>query len=265
MEESWLYRTTTAFPNKRLFRLGLSASYGIDEDGVRAAMDRGVNFFVWTMRAPGMKRPLLAALSARREAVAVAGFASIGWFGWGVRSGAERLLRSLGTDYLDLFLLGWLGVGSALTSATERDLVHLRESGKVRAIGVSIHDRVRAGELASRSPLDLWMIRYNAAHPGAERDIFPHVRDAKPTRARVHRHRVAQALEEAAGLVRLRDDGGRLLPLSALKPARRPRAHGAREPEGGRREPRRPPERPAYYDGRRGVDEGVRQDRARVT
>ena len=41
----WLYRTPTAFHGKKLHRLGLACSYGIDEDGVRAGMDRGVNFF----------------------------------------------------------------------------------------------------------------------------------------------------------------------------------------------------------------------------
>ncbi len=50
----------------------------------------------------------------------------------------------------------------------------------MRAIGVSIHDRERAGKLASDSPLDHLMIRYNAAHPGAERDIFPHLERRKP-------------------------------------------------------------------------------------
>ncbi len=177
----WLHRTPRALPHKSIFRLGLAANYGIDEDGVRAAMDRGVNFFLWTTRSKGMANPLRGALASRRESVAVAGFATLGWFGWGVRTGAERLLRSLGTDYLDVLLLGWLGVGSAWTSGTERDLVHLRESGKVRAIGVSIHDRPRAGKLAASSPLDLLMIRYNAAHPGAERDIFPHRREGTPT------------------------------------------------------------------------------------
>ena len=52
--------------------------------------------------------------------------------------------------------------------STQEELVKLRESGKVKAIGVSIHDRARAGRLAASSPLDLLMVRYNAAHPGAE-------------------------------------------------------------------------------------------------
>ncbi|HEY0094936.1 MAG TPA: hypothetical protein VGB96_11445, partial [Archangium sp.] len=38
----------------------------------------------------------------------------------------------------------------------------------------------RAGKLAEDSPLDALMIRYNAAHPGAERDIFPHLDKRKP-------------------------------------------------------------------------------------
>ncbi|WP_437730753.1 aldo/keto reductase [Sorangium sp. So ce1335] len=179
--DDWLHRAPAAFRGKRIFRLGLAANYGIDEGGVRAAMDRGVNLFLWTMRSGGLGNPLRQALKQRRDSVAVVGFAQAGWFGWGVRRGAEKLLRELGTDHLDVYLLGWLGVGSAWTSATERELLHLRESGKVRALGVSIHDRPRAGGLAASSPLDLLMIRYNAAHPGAERDIFPHVQGGRPS------------------------------------------------------------------------------------
>lgn len=178
--QTWLYKTPPALGGKRVFRLGLAANYGIPEDGVRAGMDRGVNFFFCTMRDKEMRRPLREALKQRRESVLVAGVTTLGWFGWGVRRGAEKLLKDLGTDYLDVYLLGWLGVGSAWNSTTEREMVHLRESGKVRALGVSIHDRPRAGKLAESSPLDLLMIRYNAAHPGAEREIFPHVSDGKP-------------------------------------------------------------------------------------
>lgn len=176
----WLHATPSALHRKRVFRLGLAANYGIDEDGVRCAIDRGVNFFLWT-RGKGIKAPLKSALAGRREDVAVAGFATLGYFGWTVRRAAEKLLKELGTDYLDVLLLGWVGVGSALTDATQEELVKLRESGKVKAIGCSIHDRARAGKLAAESPLDLLMIRYNAAHPGAERDIFPHKRETTPS------------------------------------------------------------------------------------
>lgn len=177
----WLHARPEALRGKKVHRLGLAASFGIDEDGVRAGMDRGVNLFFWTMRGKGLRSPLKAALAGKREDVAVVGITTIGYFGWNVRRSAESLLRELGVEYLDVFLLGWVGVAGALSESTQEELLKLRESGKVKAIGVSIHDRPRAGRLAAESPLDLLMIRYNAAHPGAERDIFPHKRARAPS------------------------------------------------------------------------------------
>jgi aryl-alcohol dehydrogenase-like predicted oxidoreductase len=69
---------------------------------------------------------------------------------------------------------------SAWTDAVVEQLLRLKEEGKVRALGVSIYDRPRAGRLALDSPLDTFMLRYNAAHPGAERDVFPHLAARKP-------------------------------------------------------------------------------------
>ncbi|HMU40210.1 MAG TPA: aldo/keto reductase [Pseudomonadota bacterium] len=195
----WLYRTPTAFHGKNLFRLGLAANYGIDEAGVRYGMERGMNVFLWTMINKSLRNPLSEALQGRREQVAVIGYATIGFLGWGIRKGAESLLKELKTDYLDVFLLGWLGVTSAWTSATEKELVHLRESGKVRAIGCSIHNRPRAGKLAAESPLDFLMIRYNAAHPGAERDIFPNIQNHKPSILAYTATRWGQLLKKPRG------------------------------------------------------------------
>ena len=165
--------------NKRVYRLGLAGNYGIDEAGVRSAIDRGINYLYLTPRGP-MAAPLRAALARDREKIVVATGPLVGWFGGSVRRSAERSLKKLGTDYIDVFQLMWLGVGSAWTDSTTRELEHLKTSGKVRALGVSIHDRERAGKLAADSPLDLLMIRYNAAHPGAERDIFPHLAKRQP-------------------------------------------------------------------------------------
>jgi aryl-alcohol dehydrogenase-like predicted oxidoreductase len=164
---------------KRVFRLGLAANYGIDERGIRAAFDRGINYVYFTTRG-AMATPLRGELARRRDSLVVAAGPLVGWFGGSVRRSCERTLKKLGTDYLDVFQLMWLGVGSAWTDATLAELRHLKESGKVKALGVSIHDRERAGRLAEDSPLDLLMIRYNAAHPGAERDIFPHLATRKP-------------------------------------------------------------------------------------
>ena len=164
---------------KRVYRLGLAGNYGIDEAGVRAAIERGMNYLYLTTRGP-MAKPLRDALAKDRDKLVVATGPLVGWFGGSVRRAAERNLKKLGTDYIDIFQLPWLGVASTWSASTLRELEHLKTSGKVRALGVSIHDRARAGKLAEDSPLDVLMIRYNAAHPGAERDIFPHLAKRKP-------------------------------------------------------------------------------------
>ena len=60
------------------------------------------------------------------------------------------------------------------------ELQRLKEDDRVRAVAMSCHDRKFAGELAEQGALDVLMIRYNAAHPGAEQDIFPHLELHKP-------------------------------------------------------------------------------------
>lgn len=178
MADDFLHRELRAV-GKRVFRLGLAANYGIDEAGVRAAFDRGINYVYLTPRGP-MARPLAQALAKDRDRMVVACGPTLGWFGGSVRRSAERTLKKLGIDYLDVFQLNWLGVTAAWTDGTLAQLRHLKESGKVRALGVSIHDRERAGRLALDSPLDVFMLRYNAAHPGAERDVFPHLAQRQP-------------------------------------------------------------------------------------
>jgi len=168
--------------DKRVHRLGLALNMGIDADGVAAAFERGISYIFYTRMRTGKSLSVLReALKRDREKYVVAAGPTFGFFRGGVRSGAESTLKRLGVDYLDVFQLMWLGTASAWTESTIDELCKLREEGKVRALGVSIHDRERAGRLAADSVLDLFMIRYNAAHPGAERDIFPHLEKRKPS------------------------------------------------------------------------------------
>ena len=166
---------------RKVHRLGLALNYGIDAAGFDVAVERGMNFFFYTqMRTKHLVPSLKRVLKADREKFVVATGPSMGFFGGSVRRAAESRLKELGTDYIDVFQLFWLGVASAWTDATTEALLKLKEEGKVRAVGISIHDRKRAGALAEESPLDLFMIRYNAAHPGAEKDIFPHLEKRHP-------------------------------------------------------------------------------------
>ncbi len=172
---------TLVHTKKRVHRLGLALNYGIDAAGFDAAVDLGVNYVLYTpMRTGAVLPSLRAALKRDRERFVVAGGPSLGFFGGSVERGVDSVLRKLQTDYLDVCQLFWVGVGSSWREATAEALVRLKEKGKIVAAGISIHDRPRAAKLALEPRLDLLMLRYNAAHPGAEREIFPTFAERRP-------------------------------------------------------------------------------------
>jgi aryl-alcohol dehydrogenase-like predicted oxidoreductase len=179
MADDFQHRDVPAL-RKRVFRLGLAVSHGLDEAGIREALDGEIDYVFWNPLARRLVGPLREALARDRERYVVATGPSFGWLSGSIRRRVEGALRALRTDYLDVLQLYWLGVSSALSGANVETLARLREEGKVRAVGVSIHDRPRAARLAEDSVLDLLMIRYNAAHPGAEIDVFPHLARRRP-------------------------------------------------------------------------------------
>ena len=179
MNDDFLYRDVSPF-GRSVFRLGLATNYGIEGEDLEWALEKGVNFFFWPPNARRITPSLKSILKRDREALILASGPTIGYFGGSIKRACDRLLKKLGTDYLDFFQLFWLGRTSIWTSSTIDALVSLKASGKVRAIGVSIHNRKKAGKLAKDSPLDLIMVRYNAAHTGAEQDIYPYISKGKP-------------------------------------------------------------------------------------
>jgi aryl-alcohol dehydrogenase-like predicted oxidoreductase len=179
MSDDFLFREVPTF-GRKVFRLGLASNFGISGADLDWAIEQGINYIFHPPNARGVTESLKAQLKRDRESIVLASGPTFGYFGGSIRRSCERLLKKLEADYLDVFQLFWLGRASAWTASTMDALVSLRESGLVRSIGVSIHDRKRAGRLAKDSPLDVLMIRYNAAHPGAERDIFPHVGSGRP-------------------------------------------------------------------------------------
>jgi len=155
-------------------RLGLSASYRPGRRAIPAAIDRGVNFFF----AYGFDTQMTGALreqfpARRRELIVATG--AYNWILWrsNLRKSLERRLRQFGTDYLDVFLFMGVMKPEQLPDTVVEEMVRFREEGLVRAIGISTHDRRLAGSLAAKGTLDVLMIRYNAAHRGAESEIFP--------------------------------------------------------------------------------------------
>jgi aryl-alcohol dehydrogenase-like predicted oxidoreductase len=173
MKNEFCFRTLPVI-EKEVFRLGLALNYGIDGPAIEQALtEYGMNYIFWTPRMKRTTDAVKKVLNQDRDRYVLATGPTTAWWASNLRHFVEKALGILQTDYLDVLQMFWLGVTSSWKDSTINEMVKLREEGKVKAIGVSIHNRKRAGKLAADSPLDLLMVRYNAAHVGAEQDIFP--------------------------------------------------------------------------------------------
>ena len=160
----------------RVFRLGLSATYWPGKKTIYRALDAGVNYFFLYGFDAQMTRTLREVLQKNREQYVVAtGAYNLIWWHQDLRKTLEKRLRQLGTDYIDVF--HFLGVmkPKEITSEVRDGLAALRQDSRVRGVAISCHDRKLAGQLAARGDLDVLMARYNAAHRGAETEIFPYL------------------------------------------------------------------------------------------
>jgi aryl-alcohol dehydrogenase-like predicted oxidoreductase len=92
----------------------------------------------------------------------------------------EKRLRQLHTDYIDLFLFLGVTKPEHFDSRAREEYYRFREEGKIRGVGLSCHHRKFLGELAANGAIDAMMMRYNAAHRGAEAEIFPHLPQHNP-------------------------------------------------------------------------------------
>jgi aryl-alcohol dehydrogenase-like predicted oxidoreductase len=147
------------------------------EDVERAFHEQGVNTFLvhkWIPTiAEGVRRLIRA---GHRDSLVLVSEATFPFAG-SVRRALEAQIRAMGTDRLDVWLIGWLRKRWYARDAVWSEMVRLREAGRTRAIGFSCHDRPLAAALARALPADVIMIRYNAAHRGAEGDIFDALSD----------------------------------------------------------------------------------------
>ncbi len=161
--------------------LGLSASYWPGRKAVELAVDRGVNlFFAFGIDVPMIKAMRELMPSRREEFVLVTGAYNYIWRAQDVRKAFEKRLRQFKTDYIDVFLFLGVMKPAEFTTKVRDDLLALKEEGKVRAVGLSCHNRTFLGELAACGAVDTLMLRYNAAHRGAEQDIFPNLSRHNP-------------------------------------------------------------------------------------
>jgi aryl-alcohol dehydrogenase-like predicted oxidoreductase len=158
--------------------LGLGSSFGVSTADVERAHERGVNYLYWgSMRRPAFGRAIRNIARRDRENL-ITVVQSYSRSALAMRPSLESALRRLHIDYTDFLLLGWWN-----QPPPERIIdaaVRLREAGKVRHIMVSCHNRPAFERFIDDDRYGAIMVRYNAAHRGAEREVFPHLNDSPP-------------------------------------------------------------------------------------
>lgn len=180
MEHSFTH-TTLGRTGLQIHRLGLSASYRPGTFAVRQAIDAGLNLFFGFGLDTQLSSVMRDVLRSGRERFVIAtGPYNYLWGYQNIRRTLEKRLRQFGTEYIDLFLFLGVMKEEQFPPAAREEMLRLREEGKVRFIGLSCHDRKFLGRLAAEGVMDVLMLRYNAAHRGAEQDIFPHLQPANP-------------------------------------------------------------------------------------
>jgi aryl-alcohol dehydrogenase-like predicted oxidoreductase len=161
-------------------RLGISSSYGAPARAFEAAFERGCNYWTWGTFVRGRSSAMRDAVRSvvakgKREDLVLGVITYAHWAAltaWRLRRG----LKALGTDYVDVLLLGYYAkVPSRRTLEAARKL---QTQGVVRHIGITSHNRKMFQHLEEAGGVDVIHVRYNATHRGAEQDVFPHVAGA---------------------------------------------------------------------------------------
>ncbi|MCA9411515.1 MAG: aldo/keto reductase [Candidatus Omnitrophica bacterium] len=167
------------FPNlPEVRRLGLATrgNTHLPAEAILHAYERGIRYWNWCGYEDGMSRAVGELGTDRGKVILATQIQS---------SGRDSLLREvesflelLKTDRIDIATIYYLETREEWTRLREpggvlETLYELEAEGTIGKVGITSHQRRLAAEIAERGETDLLMIRYNAAHCGAETEVFP--------------------------------------------------------------------------------------------
>jgi aryl-alcohol dehydrogenase-like predicted oxidoreductase len=144
---------------------------------VERAFDRGINYLYWgSARRDAFADGIRAVAKRKREdlVLVVQTYTRAASM---MRGSLEGALHALDVEYTDLLLLGWWQ--SPPPPRILDAALALRESGKARHIMISCHHRPAFASYVADPTYGAIMVRYSAAHPGAEDEVFPHLPRAR--------------------------------------------------------------------------------------
>jgi predicted aldo/keto reductase-like oxidoreductase len=159
--------------NLAVGRLGVSASYGAPAEAFEEAFERGCNYFYWGSgrKKAGMSRAIRnIGKNGKRDKLVIA-LQTYARNGLLAESVFTKRLQKLGLTYADVLILGWHNREPS-QKLLDR-VVKMKEKGLFRFLAMSGHHRPIFQKMAETGIFDIFHIRYNAAHRGAEEDCFP--------------------------------------------------------------------------------------------
>ena len=164
-------------------RLGITGNYGASSKALDEAFERGCNYFnigyMMVGRTAEMMKSLKNIVDKGKRGELVLGVFSYSHTKFITDLMMHKRLKQLGTDYADVLLLGYYM--KSIPGRIIEGALKLKEKGIIRHIGVSSHTRKLFPELEKEGIVDVFHVRYNAAHRGAEQDVFPHLsKDHRP-------------------------------------------------------------------------------------
>lgn len=162
----------------RTRRMGIGADHGLGSRALQWGFERGFNYFYWGSRRTAGMREAIRQLAPRHREEMVIALQTYDATGYAMGLTFQRGLHQLGIDYADVLILGKRD-GPVPRRIEDRALA-LREAGLVNHLCVSAHDRRAYRVHLERGIYDLIMVRYNCAHPGAEREVFPLLEGMEP-------------------------------------------------------------------------------------
>jgi aryl-alcohol dehydrogenase-like predicted oxidoreductase len=159
--------------NLKVSRLGIGSSYGVSEKACHKAFDEGVNYFFWgSVRTTGMCLAIREIARSRREELVVV-LECYNRCPNLIKRSVEQGLRKLKIDQADILLLGWYD--RPPEPSVLETVNRLKDKGCFRFLGISSHKRTLFQKYLQDGFYDVFHMRYNAAHRGAEQEIFPYL------------------------------------------------------------------------------------------
>lgn len=159
----------------KIGRLGISSSYGVPASSIEEAFEHGCNYLSWGTFVKGhsdeMKKAIQNLIKNGKRDELVLSYYTYAHSNYFSEKYLHKKLKQVGSDYVDVLLLGYFS--NKPRQGLIDGALKLQEKGLVKHIGISGHNRKLFPKLEEEGIFDVFHIRYNAAHRGAETEVFP--------------------------------------------------------------------------------------------